>query len=184
MSRLTPGMPIPGTEKTITAAEIAAGLGLKPGSGPREAKPRKLTPAQERLKMSGEWVGDGPDMGLEEFTVPAGRDVLDLLGIDPATLPVGVEAELGRPEPRPERRPDGEGFTEAHPTPPPPPAPLDASAADELRTAYRAHAAKVTAIAEAAKQSGDPAREARAAEEVRASAALGERLKAKLGGRL
>lgn len=178
MSRRKPGEPL-GPKQTISAASIAAALGLRPGSAPREAKPRALTPAQARLQMSGKYVGEPPEMGLEEFVVPAGRDVLDLLGVDPASLPVGVEAELGAPQPRPERRPD-DGFTSSPSTPTPPP--LDEEAAAELRAQYRAHAAKITAIAEAAR--GDAAKEAKAAEEVRASAALGERLKAKLGGRL
>lgn len=176
MSRLKPGMPIPGTEQTITAAEIAAELGLKPGSAPREAKPKQLTPAQARRKMSDKYVGESPDIGWEEITVPAGRDVAAALGVDLATLPVGVEAELGKPEPRPERRP--ESVTTAADTSPP----LTEADADELRAKYRAHAAKVKEIAEAAR--GDAVKEARAAEEVRASAALGEALRAKLGGKL
>jgi hypothetical protein len=179
MSRRTPGMPIPGTERTISAAEQAAALGLQPGSAPKEGARVPLTPSQARKQMSDQYVGETPDIGWETITVPGGRDVLDALGVDPATLPLGVEQELGPPQPRPERRPDDEGVTTTDA-----PSPPTAAEADELRAAYRQHAAKITEIAESAKQSGDAAREARAAEQVRASAALGERLKQKLGGKL
>jgi hypothetical protein len=176
MSRRRPGDPIPGTEGTISGAQQAAALGLQPGSPKgKEAKPQKLTPAQARLKMSDKYVGEGPDIGLEEYTVSAGRDVLDLLGINAADLPLGVEQELGPPQLRPERRPDA-------PSPPPMPDGGASTEADKLRADYRAHVAKITAMAEAAR--GDAAKEAAAAEQVRASAALGERLKAKLGGKL
>ena len=177
MSRRTPGMPIPGTEKTVTAAEIAAELGLQPGSAPKDAKPRELTPNQARLKMSDRYVGEPPDDGRVEYVVSAGRDVLDLLGVDPASLPLGVEQELGAPQRRPERR-HREGGAEAPPTPSPPPAD-DAAAKAKLAADFRAHAAKVAAIAEAAKGSGDADREARAAAEVAASRQVGEALKAR-----
>ncbi len=179
MSRRRPGDPIPGTQRTITAAEQAAALGLRPGKAPKEGGAPALTPNQARRKMNDEYVGEASDIGWETITVPAGRDVMNALGVDPATLPVGVEAELGRPEPRPERRPDSEGVAT---TDAPPSQPLTDEAADELRAQYRAHVARVTELAEAAR--GDAAKEAAAAEEVRASAAAGERLKAKLVGKL
>jgi hypothetical protein len=104
VSRAKPGDPIPGTRRTITAAEVAAGLGLRPGSAPKEAKPTQLSPAQARRVMSGKDPGEPPDIGLEEFTVPAGRATADVWGVDLAKLPVGTEAELGlgRPAPVPD----------------------------------------------------------------------------------
>ncbi len=55
----------------------------------------------------------------------------------------------------------------------------DAAAKAKLAADFRAHAAKVAAIAEAAKGSGDADREARAAAEVAASRQVGEALKAR-----
>jgi uncharacterized protein (DUF4415 family) len=171
MSRITPGMPIPGTEKTISAADIAAELGLRPGSAPKEGADVPLTPEQARKLMSDEYPGETPDLGWETITISGGRDVMDVLGVNPATLPLGAEAELGAPQPRPERRPHGGGV--------PPTPPLDASTKAELAADFRAHAAKVAEVAASAKQSGDAAREAKAAAAVRASAEVGEALKAR-----
>ncbi len=61
MSRRTPGMPILGTEKTVTAAEIAAEAGTTAGQRPKDAKRRELTPNQARLKMSDRYVGEPPE---------------------------------------------------------------------------------------------------------------------------
>lgn len=176
MSRRTPGMPIPGTEQTITAAEQAAALGIQRGGGPQDCDAPALSPTQARKLMSDQYPGEGADIGWQKITIPGGRDVMDALCVDPATLPVGVEAELGAPQPRPERGSDSEGVSS------PEPKVLTAEAADELRQAYRAHAAKIKEMAASAR--GDAEKEAKVAAEVRASAALGERLKEKLGGAL
>lgn len=176
MSRRAPGQPIPGTEKTITAAEIAAELGLQPGSEPKEAKPRQLTPNQAAKLARDEYPGEGPDIGLEEITIPGGRDVAAALGVDLAALPVGVEQELGAPQPRPTRRAPDDAPA---PTPAPPSPADDAAAKAKLAADFRAHAKKVAEIAERAKASGDPDREAKAAAEVAASRQVGEALKAK-----
>lgn len=174
MSRRTPGMPIPGTERTITAAEIAAALGLKPGRAPKEDGAPAMTPNQARKLMSDEWPDETPDIGWETHTIPAGRDVADALGVDLAKLPVGVEAELGPPQPRPERRPEAES------SPPPRKAESNAAktAAAEVRRKVRAHAEKVAARAVAAK--GTP-HEAAAVRDVERTTELVKAASAKLG---
>jgi hypothetical protein len=175
MSRRRDGDPI-GPKKTITAAEQAAALGMQPGSAPKEGAAVALTPTQARKLMSDQWPGEAPDIGWETITVPAGRDVAAALGVDLATLPVGVEAELGPPQPRPERRPHVERESSS-PTSSPPAD--DAVARAKLASDFRAHAKKVAALAESAKQSGDAAREAKAAAEVAASRQVGEALRAR-----
>lgn len=174
MSRHTPGMPIPGTEQTITAAEQAAALGMQPGGGPQDCEAPALSPNQARKLMSDEYPGEGVDIGWQRITISGGRDVMDALGVDPATLPVGVEAELGAPQPRPERRLTDQDGT----VPAPPPAAEVRAEAEALRAKYRAHAAEVAGRAEGAR--GDAEKEARAAAEVREVAELGSRLKSKL----
>jgi hypothetical protein len=177
VSRRRDGDPIPGTRYTITAAEQAAALGMKPGGAPKEAKPQKLTPAQARLAMSDKWVGEGPDIGLEVITIPGGRDVMDALGVDPATLPVGVEAEFGAPQPRPERPVEGGAEPPARQAAPA----ASQDAARKLIRDWRTHAAKVTADAEAARGTGRE-RENAAAESVRKTREVGQRIVKKLSG--
>lgn len=176
MSRRRDGDPIPGTKQTITAAEQAAALGMKPGGAPKEAAPQKLTPTQARKLMSDEWPGEGPDIGLEVITIPGGRDVMEALGVDATTLPVGVEAEFGAPQPRPERRPvEGAAEPAARQA-----APAEGAALKLIRD-WRTHAAKVTADAEAARGTGRE-REKAAAESVRKTREVGQRIVKKLSG--
>jgi hypothetical protein len=128
--------------------------------------------------MSDEWPGEGPDIGLEVITIPGGRDVMEALGVDAATLPVGVEAELGAPQPRP-----GRGPVEAAAPPPArqaAPAP-SAAAARKLIQDLKTHIAKVTADAEAARGTGRE-RERAAAESVHKTHAVGRRIVEKLSG--
>ena len=180
------GQPIPGTEGTITAEQQAAALGIDK-TEPKPA-PLRPTPAQARRAMSNEWIGedlDPPDWEASVIDDPS--TIANALGLRPEdfdTIPLGSAPE-GMPIPQPGIRPKIEPRRErAHEAAPPPdPAAVNA-AADELRAQYRAHVRRVTAMAATAKASGDAEREARAAAEVRATAELGERLKAKLGGSL
>jgi hypothetical protein len=174
------GQPIPGTEGRISAAEQAAALGIDKAE-PKPA-PLPLTPAQERRRMNDEWVED-------DLTPPDERSVVDdpstiaaALGLRPDdfdAVPLGSAPE-GQPIPQPgirpriEPRPDRQspGASKTVTTDPPDPAVKAQLAAD-----FRAHAAKVAELAESAKASGDPAREAKAAAQVAASRQVGEALK-------
>lgn len=170
------GQPI-GPKQTITAEEQRRRLGLdKPGPKPAELRP---TPAQARREMSGEWRGEDLDPPDFERSVVSDADAIaNALGMRPEDFdtPLGSMPE-GVPVPLPAVRPNIEP-READEAPRPP-REVDAATAAELRADYQAHAAKIREIAARAKASGDPVREANAAEEVRRSAEVGEALKAR-----
>lgn len=171
------GQPL-GPKRTITAAEQAAMLGLK--KSPVKSRPLPLTPAQARREQSGNWRGDDLDppdyaagvvSGAEAVAAAMGARPEDFdsapLGSMPEGQPVPAPAVRPKIEPRPERQPEGRP-------------PMTAEQADELRAMWRKHEADIRKIAEAAK--GDPAKEARAAQEIAQSAEVGARIKRKLGG--
>lgn len=170
-----------GDKGVITKEQQLAALGIDQNA-PKPA-PLPLTPAQARRQMSGEWIGDDltpPD--FERSVVSDPETVAQAMGARPEdfdAVPLGSAPE-GMPIPQPGIRPKIKPRPERATVTAEPSRPLTPEAADELRTAYHRHRARVTAMAESAKQSGDTASEARAAAEVRASAEVGERLKAKL----
>lgn len=170
-----------GPKRTVSARQIASLLGLKDAPPPEPPIPD--SPAAARLRSEGK--AKEADALMEaakehhaERVLPAGRDVMAALGVRPEELPVGVEQELGPPPPKPHRedgwQPDGsyDGAVNA-------PKPDDAAAKAKLAADFRAHAKKVAALAESAKQSGDAEREAKAAAEVAASRQVGEALRAR-----
>lgn len=184
MNRLRPqkdGQPI-GPKRTISAASVAELLGLKGAPAPEPPIPD--SPAAARLRSEGnEKAADAlmeeAKATHKESVIPAGWGVAEALALKPEDLPVGVEQELGpRPKrPRGEEGWQGDGSYDATVKPKPEaPSPSPGDAA-ELAREFRVHAKRVSELAESAKASGDPAREARAAEEVAASREVGERLK-------
>ncbi len=174
------GQPIPGTAGVVTAEQQAAALGIDK-TEPKPA-PLALTPAQERRRMSGAWIGEDLDPPDYEASVVDDPDTIaNVLGLRPEDFdsPLGSMPE-GQPIPQPgirpkiepKRRPERVSTT-------PSSQPLTEEAANELRTQWRAHEAKIRERAEAAR--GDAAREAAIAEEIRESAKVGEALRKKLG---
>jgi hypothetical protein len=165
-----------GVTGAITAEQQRKALGIATEQ-PREGKV-PLSPAPQRKLENDEWPGE-PLEDYEAFEASFN----DLWGITSLPPPPGYRDGDPLPQvPKPRERPVGTDWSaiDASSTP----APLTDKDADEVRAAYRTHVKKICAMAESAKRSGDAAQEAKAAEEVRASAALGEVLKAKLGGRL
>lgn len=167
------GQPIPGSERVVPAADVAALLGLKDTPPPEPQQPD--SPRAARLRREGKAAEADAVMDALRDThmtriVPGGREVADVWGIDGLDLPAGVEQALG-PRKKPQRQDGWEPGRETRETTPPP---ADAA---KLAADFRGHAAKVAAIAESAKGSGDTEREARAAAEVAASREVGERLK-------
>lgn len=171
------GMPIPGTEGTITAAQQADMLGLK--ASPVKPADVPLTPAEARLIAEDRWPDESlrpPDYAAG--TVSGAEAVAAAMGVRPDDLdaaPLGSQPE-GMPIQQPAVRPN----LQPRPEPSAPTRqPMTPELAAELRAHYTALAAKVRGIAKTAKESGDAAREARAAAQVRATAELGEALKRK-----
>lgn len=173
------GMPIPGTEGTITAAQQADLLGLK--ESPVKPAEVPLTPAEARLIAEDRW----PDESLRPPDYAAGTvcgadAVAAAMGVRPDDLdaaPLGSQPE-GQPIQQPAVRPK---LQPREPTAPTVPTrqPMTPELAAELRAQYTAYVAKVRDIANSAKESGDAARQARATREVRSAAELGEALKRK-----
>jgi hypothetical protein len=172
------GQPIPGTEGRITAAEQAAALGIDKAE-PKPA-PLPLTPAQQRRRMNNEWVEDDLDPpDYERSVVDDPYTIANVLGLRPEdfdSVPLGSAPE-GQPIPQPGIRPkvEREPYEPLQAAPSPP----DPQAKAKLAADFRAHAKKIAEIAESAKGSGDPDREAKAAAEVAASRQLGEQLRAR-----
>lgn len=175
-----------GVKGVITAEDQLAALGLDK-TAPKPA-PLPLTPAQARARMSDEWPAEDlapPD--YERSVVSDPESVAQAMGARPEdfdAVPLGSAPE-GMPIPRPSIRPKIErkaaepSTATASPSPPPPSSQGDAAARAQLAADFRAHAAKVSEMAEAAKASGDATREAKAAAEVAASRQVGEQLKAR-----
>lgn len=173
------GQPIPGTEGVVRAADVEAVLRPNGVGGEPKPAPLALTPKQARLKMSNQYVGDGPP-DWEASVVDSPETVARVLGLRPddfdsgvpiGSMPEGVHYKPGArvkidPRPEPKRATS-------------PPAAGDDVTRAQLAIDFRAHAKKVAEVAASAKASGDAAREARAAAGVRASAEIGEALKAK-----
>lgn len=167
-----------GPKRTVGRRQVAELLGLK--DAPRPEPPMPDSPAAARLRQEGraKAADELMDAAKENFVthvISPGREAMAALGIKPEELPVGVEAGMGPPPPKPKReegwQDDGsyDGALNAPATP--------TAEAAEIAAQYHAHAAKIAAMAEDAR--GDAAREAKAAAEVRASAQLGEALKAR-----
>jgi hypothetical protein len=170
-------MPIPGSKRTITADEQNAALGID-ATAPRPA-PLPLTPNQARRLAEDKWCDDMETPDYEASVVSGADAVANALGLraeDFDPVPLGSAPE-GQPIPQ-QRRPK----IKPRPEPEPEWAPQDPAAAsaeaDALRADYRKHAAGVAKRAAAAKGTD---REARHAQEVAATVALGEALKKKLG---
>lgn len=166
-----------GVKGVITKEQQLQALGIDKGA-PKPA-PLPPTPAQERRRMSDLWADDLTPPDYERSVVSDPETVAAALGARPDdfdVVPLGSAPE-GQPIPQPSIRPKVERKPyEPMGSAPEPPA--DA-AARALAADFRAHAAKVAAIAESAKESGDAAREAKAAAEVAATRQVGEALKAR-----
>jgi hypothetical protein len=174
--RVRPGMPLPGSEKVVPRSAIAAALGLPSGKPPEPMAP-PLSPAQERAKREGKPIPPG-DETYERITIAAGRDVLEAFGGEGAAseLPVGVEAELGPPKPKPERRSDGEALNA------PSPEEEAATAAEEARAMAVEHTRRMAIRTKHVIDYGTPEQKAAAAEEAERSTALVRRVLNKIGG--
>lgn len=180
--RIRPGMPIPGSEKTISRSAIAAALGLPAGKPPEPMAP-PLSPAQQRAKEAGKPLPPG-DETYERITIAAGRDVLEVFGGEGAAadLPVGVEADLGPPQPKPQGRSEGEAMNGPSPEESAAEVMRDAARqADEIRAYARSDAERAKARAQAAIESGTPEEREAAVADARATVAFAQRVKEKIG---
>ncbi len=170
------GMPT-GVKGVITREQQEAALGIDKAA-PKPA-PLPPTPSQARLEMSDQWTTEDlipPDFERNVIDDPSA--IANALGLRPDDFdaPLGSMPE-GMPIAQPSVRPKIEPRPETD-TAKPAPAPSESDKA-ELAAYFRAHAAKVAEVAASAKQSGDPAREAKAAASVAASREVGEALKAR-----
>jgi hypothetical protein len=166
------GEHIPGTAGKMSAQTIRDMLGLKPAPKPVSTP---LSPAQARAKAEGKPI---PPSGVEfeQTTIPAGRDAIELLGIDPADLPVGSEAGLAPPRKPPRERADA-GALNA-----PSPEESAAAKAEELRQMAQEHVRRQAIRTKHAIDNGTPEQKAAAAEDAERSTALVRRIMDRIGG--
>jgi hypothetical protein len=177
------GQPIPGTRRTVQAADVEAIL--RPTKEPKPA-PLPPTPAQARRAMSDKWADDLEPPDYERSVVSDPDAIANALGLRPDDFdgaPLGSQPE-GQPIVQPGIRPKIEPRPEQDTAPPAPsPPPTDAAkqqkAAADLIATWKAHAGR---IAHAAIQAKGTDREAAAVAELQKTRALGEQIKRKLGG--
>jgi hypothetical protein len=173
-------------KRKVSAATIAAALGLRDGGEPKPDE--KLSPNQVRQRERGEKVTPTPEEARAEIhTLNPGREIADLWGLTGENMPLNAEADMAPPKPRPSAGWEG-GVAERQPFT----SGKDADAArataaelarevEQVRQDARASLQRTIRQVETAAESGDPEEKRRAAAEAERARSWGEKLKARLG---